>query len=185
MVIPIGLGLAIGWLDHYHMIQTGGAAAILTALLLTLRACRRASAAYPALVRLNAAVRPFYPGLAVFGGICLFLSGLIMSSRWYEYAQASYMRNNILSLVVMLSVTATGAVLNDGIFRSTGVTFMVLWLMEKVVEFDGVSMWLAMLLVSGALVLGGGFLKSHPAWIMSMLGTDEGSAAAAEAGITP
>lgn len=85
----------------------------------------------------------------------------------------------------MLSVTAVGSVLNDNIFRSTGVTFMVLWTVEKVVEFDSVSMWLAMLLVSGALVLGGGFLKSHPAWIMSMLGADEGSTAAAEAGLTP
>lgn len=82
----------------------------------------------------------------------------------------------------MLSVTAAGALLHDGMFLNTGATFLALWALEKVMEVQGISMWVAVLLGSGALVGAGSFLKSQPLWVLGMLGGGGDSMTAAMAG---
>ena len=66
------------------MVQTGATAGILTVLLLLLRASSQAVIQSATLQLAEQYAQPFYAGLACFGSICLFLCGLIWSSRWYE-----------------------------------------------------------------------------------------------------
>lgn len=66
------------------MVQTGATAGILTVLLLILRASSQAVIQSATLQLVEQYARPFYAGLACFGSICLFLCGLIWSSRWYK-----------------------------------------------------------------------------------------------------
>lgn len=81
-------------------------------------------------------MRPFAVGVMCLGNIMYFLALLILSSKWSSSAHEHYI---ICQIVMVMSLTAAlfvGSVFSMPAMTNTAVTFLVLYIMEKELEFD-------------------------------------------------
>lgn len=173
IVVPIGCGWLIGWSDPGSMIVTAISAGSLTLILIL----RKIAGLLPYEGIMNSLpffdyfFSPFSIGLSIFGSLTLSLAGLIISSRSYREAWAlSYAQANAVYLAVLLLYIGLGSMLSDDSFRNCGATFLALYLSQKIFEADIMSIWVSILLASGALVGAGLWLKTHPLFILSLIG---------------
>jgi hypothetical protein len=171
VVIPIGCGWLIGWANPDAMSITVITAGTLTLILVLRKVVDQLSlqGIAPALSLFDYFFKPFGIGCSVFGSLTFCLAGLITSSKHYRW-NIPYAQSNIIYLLVLLLYIGLGAILGDSSFRNCGATFLALYLSQKVFEAEIMSIWVGILLASGALVGSGFWLKAHPLFILSLVG---------------
>jgi len=122
-----------------------------------------------------ACLRPFGSAVSVMGSVVLFLGLLIYSSRYYSPGYRSeghaYPARQVFMIVALLGALAAGSMLGlPGMFN-TGVTFTVLYVMEKYIELHYEMKWNAwflMLLISATMYKASLWLHRNPDFVKSL-----------------
>jgi hypothetical protein len=100
---------------------------------------------------------PFNTGVFFVGTFVYFTALLILSSRFFH--SEAFWYYNILTVLSGLVVVVVGFLLPTfSIFRGVGITFMVIYLMQKYIEIPWEGCWSCGLLGGGLLLLGVGYL---------------------------
>lgn len=160
-VIPFHLGLMIGFKNDNTMYQLMITSFFVTSLF-----------AFCRYFLLESQLKPFVYGVFVFGPICYFLGGLIISSSWgvYKNEIEVYYFKQFLMMLSLMIITAVGALYEIDTFFNIGVTFMVLYMLEKIVESHLFSknFVLAVFLLSCCCFGCAFYLSTHPLFISKL-----------------
>eukprot|EP00879_Flechtneria_rotunda_P027099 GHRR01028967.1.p1 GENE.GHRR01028967.1~~GHRR01028967.1.p1 ORF type:complete len:341 (+),score=99.01 GHRR01028967.1:1212-2234(+) len=171
VVIPFGCGWSVGWGSVDDMLRCELASG---SLLLGLLLCRLLLPSTSEHVQGSQAsswqlIQPFRLGVSVFGGVCLFLAGLIRSSKWYSTGRSYWISNTTYLLLILASI-AVGALAGLTGLHNTALTFLILWVSQKAIEVTaGRATWIAMFALSLTLWRCSLYLTTHPGWLASLL----------------
>merc|ERR1712070_631844 len=117
-------------------------------------------------------MQPFSSAVSVVGNITLFLSLLILSSRYYDYKGCRiYLQANAIMLGFLLLALLLGNVYGLAGMANVSTTFFILWLMEKYTEWHLESRhngWLLLLAASVSVYYCALWLHMHPHFIADM-----------------
>jgi len=116
-------------------------------------------------------LKPFEPGVAVFGSIGIGLAGLIRCHWWAcKRDEQLYVAVNALYFIALVTIAGLGAALNVPSARNTAVTFLILWGTEKGSEVTrGWAIWPAVLVGSVALFYATLYLRANPEIVYSLV----------------
>ena len=158
--VPLGLGWVVGFGNRNDLYQVAAASfVILQALVLA-----QIFGMDHRLLHL------FHSGGQVFGSIGLFLAGLIeTSSNRYHRSEFTFYMLNFGFFALLLSFVLAGSVLNLASLYNTGIVFLVLYLVEKVIELGIRSaFWYTIFGASIALWQIALWLHGHPQFVEAM-----------------
>jgi hypothetical protein len=106
-----------------------------------------------------------------FGSITLFLAFLIMSSRYYHREKSRYIIANVRMIILLITSFILGSVFGFSGLWNTACVFLVMFTMEKYVEFHLEAVWNGWVLVfslSVAFYYIALFLHRNPNYIVKM-----------------
>jgi hypothetical protein len=173
-MVFFGLGIGLGWDDDETMERSATTTfSILTTYIILRLTGLEQSYLYP-----------FRSAICVLGGNILFLALLIMSSKYYQWRWYSsynsttderrrmkYVGINLLTLVIYGAGIGLGAVYSlDGI-KNSGITYLVIWLIEKYQELYFLkikSFWFFLFSVSAFTCWGAFKISRNPEFVVKM-----------------
>ena len=155
---PFGLGWAIGFSNRLDLYQVAAASfVILQALIVS-----QVAGVDSKLLHL------FHTGGQIFGSVGFFLAGLIETSKYF-HRKKPYYSLNAAFFIVLFSFVLAGSVLNLASLQNTGLVFVFLWLVEKVMELSiHRAFWYT--IFGGSIVLWqfAVWLHGHPEFVEAM-----------------
>jgi len=156
-----GLCWVIGWSDENAMLRSICASFIMMG----------ASVSYTIYGGDDMRFIPFSTASTVFGSIVSNLGMLILSSKWLRIPSITYWKQNVLNIGLMLGSSAIGNIFGIPGLANTATTFLVMYCMEKYVEWY-VEMewngWVLTLSVSCMIYKSALWLHQHPAFVASL-----------------
>ena len=118
----------------------------------------------------SAVLWPLQAGLFVFGSIWLFLACLIETSRLRVSNYQFLLVVNLRFLIVLLLSVLAGAVFRITSLRNTGIIFILVWVMVRVLELsiDNQRTWIGVFFMSVMSCQLALWLQSHPEFVQAL-----------------